>query len=222
MASDDLRRKFKDTCVAFGLLKQNSADPMQIGDLERLVLYLKELPAHERERALQEFTAILSPLLPSPVTEATDATMTWEDMREFAQRGGQIGSHTTHHQILTTVPSSEVQSELADAKREIEERLGRKCNLFAYPNGSWSQEVREIVIREGHSLAFVNHVGLWTPETDPWLIPRVNLWEDALLGPSGRFSFIVFQYVVFWRSYLAEVKRRRQNPTERFGNPRAK
>jgi peptidoglycan/xylan/chitin deacetylase (PgdA/CDA1 family) len=99
--------------------------------------------------------------------------------------------------------AEEVKCELAESKRAIEERLGSPCLHFAYPNGSWSAPVREQVVQQGYSQAFVNSPGVWTAETDPWLIPRVNLWEGSLLGITGKFSPVVFQYTAFWRSYRA-------------------
>jgi peptidoglycan/xylan/chitin deacetylase (PgdA/CDA1 family) len=212
IASADSRRRFKDLCIALDLLNQDSVEPLLASDLERLLARLKELPVHDREQILQKFMAAFELSAPSFPTENVDSTMTWDEIREFVQQGGTIGSHTAHHQLLTTLPKSEIQSELADAKREIEKKLGGTCEYFAYPNGSWSQEARDLVIREAHSRAFVNHVGLWTTDTDSWLIPRVNLWEGALLGPSGQFSAAVFQYTVFWRSFVAEWKRNHQTP----------
>jgi len=143
-----------------------------------------------------------------------DATMTWDDTAQIAHRGVQIGSHTFDHQILTTVPIPEAERELVDSKEAIESALGRTCDMFAYPSGLWSQEVRNLVIQAGHLQAFVNQPGVWWSGTDPWLIPRVNVWEGTFAGPFGEFSHVVFQYATFWRCYRAEVLKRKNNKAE--------
>jgi peptidoglycan/xylan/chitin deacetylase (PgdA/CDA1 family) len=114
--------------------------------------------------------------------------------------GVKFGSHTQSHEILTRVPPGKAYRELKESKREVEERLGDSCLLFSYPNGDWSQPVRDFVAQLGYRFAFTNQQGVWTRECDPFLIPRVNLWEGALIGPRGRFSAAAFDYVVFWRA----------------------
>jgi peptidoglycan/xylan/chitin deacetylase (PgdA/CDA1 family) len=136
--------------------------------------------------------------------------MTWEETARIASQGAQIGSHTQSHQILTTISASTVQSELSESKRILESRLALPCTLFAYPNGYWSTEVHDHVVKAGYSLAFVNSLGIWNSDIDLWLIPRVNIWEGSLIGPSGRFSPAVFLYLTLWRTYRAEVRRRKK------------
>jgi peptidoglycan/xylan/chitin deacetylase (PgdA/CDA1 family) len=101
--------------------------------------------------------------------------------------------------ILTQVPASTVRTELLKSQNEIEQELGNRCDLFAYPNGNWNADVREAVAESGYRLAFTTKIGEWTHQTDPLLIPRINISENHIVGPGGHFSSAVFDYSVFWR-----------------------
>jgi peptidoglycan/xylan/chitin deacetylase (PgdA/CDA1 family) len=133
-----------------------------------------------------------------------DATMRWREIEALASRGVTFGSHTLSHPILTGVPRSEAQQEIAGSKLAIEQKLRRECRLFAYPNGDWSAEVRQLVAEAGYELAFANRPGAWTRDTDRFVIPRTNIWEGSLVGPSGRFSRLAFEYAAFWKAVRAE------------------
>jgi peptidoglycan/xylan/chitin deacetylase (PgdA/CDA1 family) len=189
-------------------LLRKSYMPVSSGhaSLEELILLLKSLPARERNDIVQALSQCGNGDDVAGLSLPLEATMSWEDTTRLVLEGAEIGSHTQHHEILPMLPAEEVRCELAESKRAIENRLGSPCVLFAYPNGSWSAQVREQVVQHGYSQAFVNSPGVWTAETDPWLIPRVNLWEGALLGITGTFSPAVFQYTAFWRSYRAARK----------------
>lgn len=171
--------------------------------LQEKMEYLTTLPPATREQLIggpwNEFGTH-----PAVVeSEAIDATMTWGDVRELAGSGVTFGSHTQSHPVLTCITPSEADRELSESKRAIEEHLGKNCTLFSYPHGNSSPEVRALVARAGYKFAFLNSAGAWTCDSDPLLIPRVNVWEGMLVGPAGRFSRIAFEYAVVWRAYRA-------------------
>lgn len=206
----EIRRGLELVCHEAGL--DSSVRKSQKGNhrLEDLLLEFKQLPPCELEGTVQKLIELTRRGAPGAENTGVDATMTWADAARIAREGAQLGSHTQNHVILTTIPVTAAQSELGESKRAIEAALNRPCTLFAYPNGSWSPEVRDLVAKEGFGLAFVNTPGVWYSETDPWLIPRVNLWEGSLAGPQGTFSPAIFQYSAFWCSYRAEVRKRKK------------
>lgn len=73
----------------------------------------------------------------------------WEQAREMAENGIEIGAHTRSHPHLTTIPSDQVQEELAGSKDEIEAALGLPVRHFAYPHGDVDAEVERIAARVG-------------------------------------------------------------------------
>jgi len=177
---------------------------------EQLLQSMKELPSAARDELVQELLA----LAPAGSDEPSlDATMGWEETRTVAQSGGQIGSHTIHHEILTSLPRKDALREISHSKFMIEDALGAGCNTFAYPNGDWAPEIQQIVAEQGYSQAFINRPGIWTSGTNRWLIPRVNIWEGSVTNSKRRFSSVVLKYSVFWLPYWVERMRRNSNLT---------
>jgi hypothetical protein len=52
-------------------------------------------------------------------------------------------------------------------------------------------------------MAFTTIPGVFAPDTNPLLIPRINIWERKVTSPAGRFSRAAFEYAVFWKAARA-------------------
>jgi peptidoglycan/xylan/chitin deacetylase (PgdA/CDA1 family) len=48
----------------------------------------------------------------------------------------EFGGHSASHPILSKLPDSRIEDEVAGAVRSIETITGRACKTFAYPNGA--------------------------------------------------------------------------------------
>ena len=79
--------------------------------------------------------------------------MSWGELAEVAGEGWEIGSHTKSHPHLTRLPEPELQAELADSRREIEDRLSRPCPSLAYPYGDNDDRVVEGAGAAGYAAA---------------------------------------------------------------------
>jgi peptidoglycan/xylan/chitin deacetylase (PgdA/CDA1 family) len=205
-----LRDELAACCRSAGLVNPFASDGNGTRNPEALLAQLKDLSVCDLDAFVKEIDNLARIWGCTEPIGPLEATMTRREMAELSQRGVAIGSHTQHHAILTRLPESHVAAELTGAKREIELILGCPCTLFSYPNGSWSPEVRKLVRKDGYTQAFVNEPGIWSSSTDPWLIPRVNIWEGSLVGPRGRFSPVLFQYNTFWRAHRAEKRKLRR------------
>jgi peptidoglycan/xylan/chitin deacetylase (PgdA/CDA1 family) len=206
-ASESESKKFSDIC--FRVLNGFSVSPDRddIRKVEALIALLKKFPTSERAAFIYELS-LVSATNPGESTDSqTEAAMTWQDCKALAIGATQIGSHGQSHEILPALAPQDAERELIHSKHEIERQLEVPCPLFAYPNGSWSLEVRDQVARARYSFAFINAPGFWQETTDRYLVPRVNIWEGLITGRRGNFSRMVFQYSVFWRSYRAQKQR---------------
>jgi len=101
------------------------------------------------------------------------ATMSWDELREHADRGVQIGSHTVSHSHLTRLSDAELCRELEDAKEEAEAELGRPCCELAYPYGEHDERVRAAARGVGYERAF----GLRGRKGDGYALPRADLYR---------------------------------------------
>jgi peptidoglycan/xylan/chitin deacetylase (PgdA/CDA1 family) len=105
-------------------------------------------------------------------------TMTWDDVRAFAERGIEIGSHTVTHPHLPELSDAELVGELRDSRREVEDELKRPCRHLAYPYGDTDERVGEAARQAGYEAAFA----LSPRAPDRYAVPRVDLYrKDTLL-----------------------------------------
>lgn len=61
--------------------------------------------------------------------------MTWDQMKELQQRGFLIGAHTLDHYCINDDNLKELEHQIGDCRRVIEEKLGTPCDYFAFPYG---------------------------------------------------------------------------------------
>jgi len=175
------------------------------GSVDSLIERLKAASESERETFITEVRAALIRYNVKPHTSDLGELLDWHDVKEMSEAGVQFGSHSNTHQILTQIPQSEALQELTQSKHAIEAQL-RSCPWLAYPNGDWSEPVRQLASESGYQGAFVNSPGVWKRSTDPFCIPRINIWEGKLVGNNGRFSRVAVEYAVFWAAWRASRK----------------
>jgi peptidoglycan/xylan/chitin deacetylase (PgdA/CDA1 family) len=174
--------------------------------IEQVIEALKGLRAEERKLQIDRFFVESAG---AKTRAPVDKTMSWEQILRLRAGGVTFGSHTSTHEILTSIPLEQAQDEIAGSRALIEKKVGAPCALFSYPNGNCSQSVCELVARAGYRFAFLNQEpGIWTEGCDPYLIPRVNVCEYHLVDAEGDFSPLIFEYAVVWkaaRGMLAEA-----------------
>jgi peptidoglycan/xylan/chitin deacetylase (PgdA/CDA1 family) len=78
----------------------------------------------------------------------------WRHLRELAENGVEIGSHTTTHRDLTRLSDAELSSELFGSRREIEDRIGRPVRLLSYPFGRYDKRAQRAAKKAGYDCAF--------------------------------------------------------------------
>jgi peptidoglycan/xylan/chitin deacetylase (PgdA/CDA1 family) len=101
------------------------------------------------------------------------ATMSWDELREHADRGLRIGSHTVSHPHLTGLSDADLRRELDDSKAEIEAELGKPCRELAYPYGEQDERVRAAARTAGYERAYA----LRGRKGDGYALPRIDLYR---------------------------------------------
>jgi peptidoglycan/xylan/chitin deacetylase (PgdA/CDA1 family) len=120
-------------------------------------------------------------------------TLNWNEILEMQEDGIDFGSHGCSHRILTGLDLDEVKRELIESKRVLEEKTGRTISLFAYPNGDFNEEIKELVRETGYDCAITTsgyEISKGAP--DLLALKRVGLHDGATAGPAGRFSKAIF------------------------------
>lgn len=167
----------------------------------------------ERDRFLALVYKALA--IPSSITEEEMSLMslTWEQMREMDKSGWiSFGAHTMHHPILAYLTDpSEVKREVKECRTILEEQLGHPVRTFAYPVGQ-AQHISETVVQavqeSGYSWALTTHYGMNTPQSNPFLLQRIEVdvdqhWLVVAAETAGLWGFFSrLRWLPFVRKYL--------------------
>jgi peptidoglycan/xylan/chitin deacetylase (PgdA/CDA1 family) len=104
--------------------------------------------------------------------------MTWDEIRKLAGSGHEIGSHTMTHPNIAYVAESEMQVELTQSKRRLEQELKQEIIHFAYPGPAlrpnWNQRSREITKQVGYQTATTIEHGPVRKQDDPLTMKRIG------------------------------------------------
>ena len=73
-------------------------------------------------------------------------------MQELLGMGMEIGSHTVSHAVLTKLSDSEVDRELGNSRRKLEDLLGVAVTSFSYPKGKFSTRITRRAKLAGYRL----------------------------------------------------------------------
>jgi peptidoglycan/xylan/chitin deacetylase (PgdA/CDA1 family) len=120
------------------------------------------------------------------------AMLSWEQVKELARQGGEIGSHTQTHCCMTAEPANRRRDELEGSKEAIEARLGNAVTLFAYPYGKtpYIDPAFGLLVREcGYQCAITTEQGLVTPRSDPFRLPRMGYHKSIYMFAGEMLRF---------------------------------
>lgn len=135
--------------------------------------YLMKLPTKGRDLLLERLLKVLRVELPDNIGE--QVTLSWDEVLKMSQNGISFGAHTVTHPILTRLPSEEAREEICNSKKNVEERLGKPCTLFAYPDGDFNAEIVELVRESGFTAAVTGSPKLLNNKrNDLLLLPRIS------------------------------------------------
>ncbi|QQR77296.1 MAG: polysaccharide deacetylase family protein [Candidatus Moraniibacteriota bacterium] len=97
------------------------------------------------------------------------------EIQELYVSGWEIGCHSATHGDFWEMSEAQIQQETAGAKRVLEERFGFPVRYFAYPRGRYTKVARRLIGEAGYDLALSMDDGFLSPETDPFVVPRVGV-----------------------------------------------
>jgi len=140
---------------------------------------LKKIPADRRNDAISDQLGELG-VLPNDEQKNHSQLLTWAQIEEMANHTISIGSHTMTHQILTTLPPSELQWELEGSRQLIEKQIGQPVAFFAYPNGKpadYNGLVLRAVKQAGYKAAVTTSPIINDSTTDSFTWGRYTPWQ---------------------------------------------
>lgn len=142
---------------------------------------MKSLPAADRKAVCESLEATVT----LPADGLANRMLTWEQVREMQAAGVSFGTHTMTHPVVSRLRNSELQWELGESKRLLEERLQRRVLDFAFPFGKAEEcgdAALDILAGLGYRSAVTTEAGLNYPETNLFALRRVSFCESRSLS----------------------------------------
>ncbi len=174
----------------------------------------------EREQFLSSVREMLA--VPTAILEEERPSLplSWQQVQEMEASGRvSFGAHTMSHPILAYLGDpAEVRQEIECCRTMLEQRLGHPVRSFAYPVGQRqhiSESVVEAVRQAGYNWAVTTHYGLNTPQTNPYLLRRIEVdvdqhWLVLAAETAGLWGFFSrLRWLPFVRKYLTNSRRER-------------
>ncbi len=150
--------------------------------VEEIVEWMKTLDLSKRQQA-EEAVRLTSPNFNRTGTQReTYDIMNWEDLCSLDPGLINIGSHTLTHPILNLLTADEIEFELHESRRLLEQRLNRAVEYFCYPNGAYDARVYQAV-KKIYRAAVTTENGVVGrgDSNDPHRLPRIPSAESAAL-----------------------------------------
>ncbi len=116
--------------------------------------------------------------------------MSWDQIREIHKSNiGVIGGHSFSHEYLAFATEDEIIKDINKSIEDYKRELNFNPEVFSYPFGEYSLEVKNIVKKLGYVIAFGQHSGVVHQKSDLFELPRFPINESY--GTLDRFSFLL-------------------------------
>ncbi|GAA4782816.1 polysaccharide deacetylase family protein [Streptomyces ziwulingensis] len=106
---------------------------------------------------------------------ALDTMLDWDQVRELADAGVEIGGHSHTHPQLDQVGTDDLRYELTHSREILTDRLGTAPASFAYPYGYSDRRVRAAVRETGYAQALAVGNALARRAQGPYALRRVTV-----------------------------------------------
>jgi peptidoglycan/xylan/chitin deacetylase (PgdA/CDA1 family) len=150
----------------------------------KLLPQVKYLPPDQREATVARIAELAGAPLPN------DLMMTTDQLKRLHAAGMEIGGHTHRRPILAKLGDKAARDEIAQGKGWLEDAIGERIRLFAYPNGKPGADylpAQANIVRElGFDAAVSTQPGVSTASTDPYQLARFTPWDTSPTAYTAR------------------------------------
>lgn len=102
-----------------------------------------------------------------------------DDMQNLIDIGGIVGAHTRSHPILSKCDDETLEDEIGFSKTELEEKIKRRVEHFAYPNGVYTLKILDYIEKSGYLSARTTKVGWNTQKTKTLELKVIGVSDGA-------------------------------------------
>lgn len=103
--------------------------------------------------------------------------MDWKHLRELAEAGNTVGSHSVSHSNLKSLSEEQQQKELHESKKILEEGLGITVSAFCFPYGKYNSATLRLMEASGYRIGFTTKNGKAREGDNPLEIQRIRVYQ---------------------------------------------
>jgi len=125
-------------------------------------------------------------------------------LRELADLGFEIGSHSMTHAFLTDLNHQQLRDEVVGSKESIEQIIGKRVDHFSCPGGRWNIKVSRVAQSAGYRSVATSVVGANSPQSDPFQLCRIPVLANTGIG---EFAELISGKGLFRRRLRSDILR---------------
>ncbi len=99
----------------------------------------------------------------------------WQELRDLGTLDIASQSHALTHRLLNRLSNDEIERELVESKRVIEDHTGVAVKALAVPMGGYPGSTRRIAIAAGYQIVCTSYYGVADPAGDLFFLPRIMM-----------------------------------------------
>jgi peptidoglycan/xylan/chitin deacetylase (PgdA/CDA1 family) len=111
----------------------------------------------------------------------TPGYLSLSQLRELADLGFEIGSHSMSHRFLPDLSQADATYEIQQSKIELEQLLGLPVHHFSCPGGRWNQLSVQIVKESGYLTMSTSQIGLVYSTSNYFSLARIPMMRSTSL-----------------------------------------
>jgi peptidoglycan/xylan/chitin deacetylase (PgdA/CDA1 family) len=120
-------------------------------------------------------------------TVGAQGQMDWDQLREMADAGMAIQSHSYSHPGLPGVSDERLRSELVDSRETIAQQIGQPVYVFCYPSGEYDERVIEATRDAGYVMAVATDDGESLGPQSVFEITRTRIQPYVALASFAKY-----------------------------------
>lgn len=129
---------------------------------------------------IKKYGVKASMLLATGFIEGADY-LTWDQVNDMKNSGlYYFVDHTWSHYNVGAGTEEKIRYEIETAKRQIEDRLGQKVDIFGYPYGSGGPVAVKILQQDGFSGAYSTYPGFYQCDSFIFALHRTRIGNSSL------------------------------------------
>ncbi|CAN5585141.1 N/A [soil metagenome] len=106
--------------------------------------------------------------------EGTREHLSEADILEMSESGIEFGSHSFNHKLFHQITNEEIEFEVTESKKAIENLVQKECRVFAYPAGFFTVFAQTAIKNAGYIAAFSTVYGA-AENPDLYALNRIEI-----------------------------------------------